>query len=97
MLLVDTVEERANMTMLAESTPGKLQGVGGALHILTSKQRVQRRAAFYPANRFAAARFYLARSPDATGLDFGEQDAAYVLVPRLSTVAALGQEVPASR
>src|ERR1700746_3009115 len=39
-----------------------------------------------PANRSPAARFDLARSSGATGLDLDEQNAAYVALPRLSTV-----------
>jgi hypothetical protein len=42
-LLVDAVEERANMMMLAESTPGKRRGMPRARHILTFTWRVQRR------------------------------------------------------
>jgi len=47
-LLVDAVEERANVTLLAEGSPGKLRGVLGALHILTSTQKAQRRTPFQP-------------------------------------------------
>jgi hypothetical protein len=43
MLLVDAVEERANMTLLTESTPSELQGMPGVAHVLTSTRRVQRR------------------------------------------------------
>jgi hypothetical protein len=39
-----------------------------------------------PANQSPAARFDLARSSGATGLDLDEQNAAYVALPRLSTV-----------
>jgi len=67
------------------------------LSIFSLQERVQRRAASYPANRFAAARLDLACGSGATRLNFGEQNAAYVLVPPLSTVVALDPEVPASR
>jgi hypothetical protein len=39
MLLVDAVEKRTNMTILAESTPSKLRGLRGGLHILTFTQK----------------------------------------------------------
>jgi hypothetical protein len=39
MLLVDTVEERTNMAILVESTPGILRRLRGGLHILTFTQR----------------------------------------------------------
>src|SRR5580704_11896494 len=42
-----------------------------------------------PANRSPGARFDLARSSSATGLDLDEQNAAYVALPRLSTVGDL--------
>jgi hypothetical protein len=63
MLLVGAVEERANMTTLAESTPGKLLGFRGGLHLLTFTQR----AAFSPAHRFGTARSDPACSTAATG------------------------------
>ena len=72
-------------------------GEGPVLSIFSLQERVQRRAASYPANRFAAARLDLECSSGATRLNFGEQDAAYVFVPPLSTVVALGPEVPVSR
>src|SRR5258708_3021780 len=49
MLLVDAVEERANMTLLTENTPRKLHGMPGVLHVLTSTRRVQRRESRVPA------------------------------------------------
>jgi hypothetical protein len=39
MLLVDAVEKRTNMTMLAESTRVKLLGLRGGVHVLTFTQR----------------------------------------------------------
>jgi hypothetical protein len=39
LLLVDAVEERTNMTMLAESTRVKLLGLRGGVHILTFTQK----------------------------------------------------------
>src|SRR6266436_508555 len=73
--------------MLADHSPGKLLGVPGALHVLTSAQRAERRAAVQPGE--PVYRFDLAHSSGATGLDLDEQNAAYVPVPRLSTVAAV--------
>jgi hypothetical protein len=35
MLLVDAVEERTDMTMRPENTPGELDRLRGGLHILT--------------------------------------------------------------
>jgi hypothetical protein len=83
-LLVGTVEERANMP--AESTPGKLRGVPGALHILTSTQRAQRRESHVQRGKpIWRRRFDTARSSGATGVNYDERDSVYVIVPPLST------------
>src|SRR5690349_21557410 len=75
--------------MLADCSPGKLLGVPGALHVLTSAQRAEGRAALQHGEPVSRRPFDLAHSSGATGLDLDEQNAAYVAVPRLSTVAAV--------
>jgi hypothetical protein len=81
MLLVDAVEERTNMTILAESAPGKLRGLCGGVHILAFTQK---EPCSGPADRFGAARFDPARGSGATGR-CDERGTAYVLAPPLST------------
>jgi hypothetical protein len=39
MLLVDAIEERADMAILAGSDIGKRQGIGGGFHLITFTQR----------------------------------------------------------
>src|SRR5579859_693063 len=73
-LLVDAVEERANVTVVAGSSPGELRGVPGGLHNShfhaqsPAQSRVPARA-----NRSPAARFNLVRSAGATGLSLDGQ------------------------
>src|SRR6185437_5209118 len=73
-LLVDAVEERANVTVVAGSTPGERRGVPGGLHNSRfhaqspAQSRVPTRA-----NRSPAARFKLVRSAGATRLSLDGQ------------------------
>jgi hypothetical protein len=80
MLLVDAVEERASMTRLRGSSPGKLWGVRGGLHILTFTQRAAFSRCASVWRRSVPSRVQLRRDP---ALD--ERDSAYVFPPSLST------------
>ena len=84
MLLVETIKECANMTILTESGRGKLRGLRGGLHTLTFTQTQPRSG---PADRFSAARVDPVRGLGATGL-CDERNTALGFASPLSTVAA---------
>src|SRR4051794_24550640 len=50
-LFVDAVEERANVTTLAETTPGKLQGMPVGFHVRLHAESHAERVAFSPGTR----------------------------------------------
>src|SRR6266568_5234702 len=93
MLLVDAIEERTNVTMLAENTLGKR----GGLHILTFTQG---EALSRPTDRFGAARFDPAPAQAPPAL----RRTRYSLRPPYRAVdgwssrrAAARRQIPASR
>jgi hypothetical protein len=71
-LLVGAVEERANVTMLAESAPRDLQGMPVGVHFASTQESNAERVAFYPGkpDDSATVRFDPARSSGTPGLDF---------------------------
>lgn len=79
-LFVDAIEERANMTMLAEGILGEVRGASGGIQILTFTQI----AAFWPGGP-------VRRVPDSIPQlvqaqpGFDERDSAYARPPPLST------------
>ena len=79
-LLVDAVEERANVAVLTQGLPGEVRGVSGGIQILTFTQT----AAFWPGG---PVRRVPDPNPQAVEAQpgFDERDPAYARPPPLST------------
>src|SRR3984957_18957275 len=86
-LLVDAVEERADMTMLAQGIPGEVRGVPGGFHVLTFTQI----AAFWPGKSVRRGPDSMPQVAQAQPRS-DERESAYARPRRLSTAV-----VPAGR
>jgi hypothetical protein len=88
MLLVNAVEERTNMTMLAESTCSKLLELRGGVHIFTFTQTDRSS----PADRLASPDSIPHVTQAQTGR-FDERHTVYVLPPPAVDVTALSASI----